>query len=206
MRLSLRVPETTRARFTTPGQYVPLQVGQARGYFAIASGPGEPELEFLVKRGHAAADALAGSQVGDVVELGEVSGKGFPLEASKGRDLVLVATGTGSAPMRAVLSVVSARRGDWGSVVFVHGVRTVDDAGWHDDAHRWRDANIDWRLVVSQVRPDHRGLTGHVQTHLGALGHPRATAFLCGQKEMTDEVTRQLVAMGLPPAQVFLNV
>ncbi|MBX7096387.1 MAG: NAD-binding oxidoreductase [Myxococcaceae bacterium] len=190
--------------FTTPGQYTQLKVSGAMGYFAIASAPGLPELEFLVKRGSTVGEALARCQVGDMVEVGPIAGKGFPLEHARGRDLLLVATGTGSAPMHSVLEVLRARREEVNAVTFLHGVRTPADAEWMAERD-WRAARIDWRIVVSRPPPFWTGRVGRVQDHLAGIGHDLTTAFLCGQKMMVAEATGALVAQGVPATRVFLN-
>lgn len=74
--------------YTTPGQYLQIRVPSGGGgaikpaFMAVASPPGAgARFEFLVKSvPGTTAERLCGLRDGDVVELGAVMGKGFPLE------------------------------------------------------------------------------------------------------------------------------
>ena len=75
-----------------PGQVAVLSVArEAPAYFAFAGAPEDRELEVLVKRKVGASDVLFDMQRGEKIELLEVAGHGFDLEAQKGKDLVFVA-------------------------------------------------------------------------------------------------------------------
>src|SRR5205823_14987329 len=68
------------------GQYVKLALGDAVGFFAIASAPGDGHrFEFLIKSGSTLSDALSALPPGARVRISEPSGKGFPLEKARGR-------------------------------------------------------------------------------------------------------------------------
>ena len=112
-----------------PGQVALLQPGELRpGYFAFASAPDDAELEFLVMRtSDPASQALYELRPGERVRLAGVVGRGFPLDAHAGRDLVFVAMGTGVAPLRSALRHVTGRRADFGQIVVLYGARTPED-------------------------------------------------------------------------------
>ncbi|KAG6477947.1 hypothetical protein ZIOFF_061379 [Zingiber officinale] len=92
--------------FTSPGQYLQLRVPDAKKpvFLAIASPPyfavSRGEFQFLVKRfPGSTADLLCGLERGDVVELSEVMGRGFPIERISSPDafptVLIFATGSG---------------------------------------------------------------------------------------------------------------
>src|SRR5436305_14431814 len=84
-----------------PGQVAALRVADEEpAYFAFAGAPDDRELEILVKRTIGTSVALFDMREGDEIELLGVVGHGFDLERMRGRDLVLVAMGTGVAPLR----------------------------------------------------------------------------------------------------------
>ncbi|HXL81958.1 MAG TPA: hypothetical protein VN951_13865, partial [Pyrinomonadaceae bacterium] len=111
-----------------PGQVAVLSVGdEAPAYFAFASAPEDRELEVLVKRKEGASDLIFEMQRGQKLELLEVAGHGFDLDAQKGNDLVFVAMGTGVAPLRSALRHVLNRKKEFGQLVVLYGARTPDD-------------------------------------------------------------------------------
>jgi CDP-4-dehydro-6-deoxyglucose reductase len=128
------------------------------------------------------------------------------LRLARDRSLVLVATGTGFAPIRAVLEAIAAERHAYGQVHALVGLHAAHEVSWAGDAPRWASLGIHVHAVVSRPDPSWSGLTGHVQAHLSSLPVDDAVAFLCGQAEMVETVSEALAARGLPPERVFLNL
>lgn len=207
--LHLEVPREVAASHAIPGQYVKLSPASGgEGFFAIASGPASKEdrITLLIKLGGAVADAIAGLPAGAAVRVTAAQGKGFPIERAAGRDLVLVATGSGISPIRSVIEAVVARRADFGKVSLYCGARTPAAFAYREEWEAWRAAGIDVFPVVSRPQDSGwTGLTGYVQTHLQGVHMSTALAFLCGQKGMVEAVRKALAEQGMSPEAVFLN-
>jgi NAD(P)H-flavin reductase len=193
-----------------PGQVALLEVDKAgRAYFAIASAPEDDELEFLVKLSEEPASrAVYEMGPGDRVQLVELAGHGFNLEALKGRDLVFVAMGTGVAPLRSALRSVLRRAEDFGQVVVLYGVRTPEDFCYRDEIEAWRAAGVELRQVVS--RPggyEWAGSIGYVQSLLDnvlpILSDP--VALVCGSQEMIEQTRDRLHEMGFESGRILTN-
>ena len=144
-----------------PGQVAVLSVAsEVPAYFAFAGAPEDRELEVLVKRKVGASDVLFDMLRGEKIELLEVAGHGFDLEAQQGKDLVFVAMGTGVAPLRSALRHVLKRKNDFGELVVLYGARTPDDFCYRDETEGWKDAGVELRQVIS--KPDgHRLVRAH---------------------------------------------
>ncbi|KAG8058915.1 hypothetical protein GUJ93_ZPchr0002g25483 [Zizania palustris] len=100
------------ASYTAPGQYLLLRVpGEDElkpAFMAIASPPGGAAFEFLIKAlPGTTAEKLCGLRDGDVVELGAIMGKGFPIDRitppDEAQTVLLFATGTGISPIRSLI-------------------------------------------------------------------------------------------------------
>src|SRR2546421_13079870 len=161
------------AHATHDVQFIPGQVGVLRvadeepAYFAFAGAPEDPELEILVKRTIGASVALFDMKEGEHVELIGVVGHGFDLERMRDRDLVLVAMGTGVAPLRSALRHVLQQRDQFGKLVVLYGARTPDDFCYRDETDGWEDAGVELRQVISRPGDhDWSGPTGYVQSLL----------------------------------------
>jgi NAD(P)H-flavin reductase len=191
-----------------PGQYVRLGLdGVGEGLFALASGPhrGRNRFELLVKDGPPLANALARLQKGDRLRVSLPQGKGFPLGAAHGKNVLLVATGSGISPIRSALEVISSDRASYGAVTLYFGARTPGAFPYAGELAAWEKNGIRVCRVVSQPHGSGwTGLTGYVQAHLPAVAED-TVAFLSGQKAMVQAVTELLVKQGLPRARVFLN-
>jgi NAD(P)H-flavin reductase len=207
VRLFLEVPAEVRASFVAPGQYLHLKVGSAHGPFAPACAPQAPgPLEVLFKTGTVLTDALAALMPGARVQATRATGHGFPLEKAKGRPLLLVASGTGQAPMRSVIESVRRDRRAFGKVTLLLGVRSYEHLAYASEHAAWEADGIDVNVTLSQGASTWKGRTGWVQSHLPQGNLEDTVAFVVGQRQMVDDVKATLTGRGLPRGQVFLNV
>ncbi|MDQ5844822.1 MAG: hypothetical protein M3539_05950 [Acidobacteriota bacterium] len=192
-----------------PGQVAVLLVeGEAPAYFAFASAPEDQELEVLVKQKLGASNLIFDMQPGEKIELLDVAGYGFDLDAQKGKDLVFVAMGTGVAPLRSALRHVLKRKDEFGQFVVLYGARTPDDFCFRDETQSWEDAGVELRQVVS--RPDGHdwsGPTGYVQSLLDHVlpDLKSPVALICGSPEMMEQTRDRLQQMGFAPEEILTN-
>jgi NAD(P)H-flavin reductase len=194
-----------------PGQVASLGVGGGRAsYYAFASAPEDEQLEFLVKRTGASGNSQQLYELGegDRMELVGVAGRGFPLDAHEGKDLIFVAMGTGVAPLRSTLRHALGRADRFGQLIVLYGARTPEDFCYRDETAQWQAAGVELRQVVS--RPDGyewAGQTGYVQSLLDnvlpTLSSP--VALVCGSREMIEHTSNRLGEMGLPPEAILTN-
>ena len=193
----------------TPGQVAILRVAdQEPAYFAFASAPEDRDLEVLVKQKVGASSVIYNMCVGEEIELAGVVGHGFNLDAMKGRDLVLVAMGTGVAPLRSALRHALKRKHEFGQCVVLYGARTPEDFCYRDETDAWEDAGVELRQVIS--RPDGHdwsGPTGYVQSLLdNVLPNLSApVALICGSREMIEQTRERLGKMGFKPDEILTN-
>lgn len=192
-----------------PGQVAVVSVAaEVPAYFAFAGAPEDRELEVLVKRKVGASDVLFDMQRGEKIELLEVAGHGFDLEAQQSKDLVFVAMGTGVAPLRSALRHVLKRKNDFGELVVLYGARTPDDFCYRDETEGWKDAGVELRQVISKPDGhDWSGPTGYVQSLLDhvlpELKSP--VALICGSLAMMEQTRDRLEKMGFQANDVLTN-
>ncbi len=208
-RLRLRLPEPL---VYYPGQFVELEIpgrpGEWRAY-SIANRD-ERELEFIVKR------LSAGAFSGQVDRLGPgapLTLRG-PFGASYLREgqapVLLVATGSGLAPLRAMLHSVAQER-DTRPILFYYGARTRADLPVESELESLcaELPHLDYRPCLSQPSPAcaWEGRTGRV-TQAIQREVPDASpydAYLCGAPEMCDAVGRLLEAKGIDEGHLFFD-
>lgn len=206
--LTLEMPLEVERSFTLPGQYLDLGIdGHPPRPYAIASAPGTGRLfEFLVRRGFPLADAITGLHKGDAVTASLARGPGFPMDDVKGKNLLLVATGTGAAPMRAVIHTVGLQRENFGDVTFYFGGRHGKDFAFEHEWPRWASHKVKLVRTISETDAQWAGLRGFVQDHFEQSPLENAAAFVVGSNPMVLAVTAELVKRGMPRNQVFLNL
>lgn len=192
-----------------PGQVAVLSVpNEAPAYFAFASAPEDNELEVLVKQKVGASNVIYDMAPGQRIELLEVVGNGFALDAQKDKDLVFVAMGTGVAPLRSALRHVLKRKAEYGQLVVLYGARTPDDFCYRDETDGWEAAGVELRQVIS--RPDGHdwsGPTGYVQSLLDHVlpDLKSPIALICGSLQMMEQTRERLGQMGFKPEEILSN-
>lgn len=204
------------ASFTAPGQYVVVRAGgvdgQAdppAGYFALASRPGDPEVTLLVKDGPGAAAGLLALRPGDRAEMSSAMGQGYPVQAQRGKDILLFAVGSGISPIRSLLWWLAAHRGDYASITLFHGARTRAHLAFQGEVAAWQAEGVEVVRVLSQEAPEGGPgwARGYVQEALAQ--HPidpaRTVVYVCGMPDMVAGVTAALAQVGVGAEAVFQN-
>ncbi|MBI3832003.1 MAG: NAD-binding oxidoreductase [Planctomycetes bacterium] len=203
-------PAELLAAYTSPGQYMQIREGEGKpGFFAIACGPGQDRIEFLIKRGSPLADAIAAKRAGEHLSISAPAGKGYPMAEARGRDVVLFAAGSGIAPLRAVIHAMLKDRGAFKRVRLFYGARSAEAFAFAEEIEAWGSAGIEVTRACSQ--PGAQGWTGscgHVQDAFRAARlelDSGACVFACGMKGMVEGVKAACEACGVPAARVFQN-
>ena len=184
-----------------PGQWVslvlPLPEGEVRRAYSIASPPAsEPCFELAVThvRGGPGSTYLHTLAAG--AELRAIGPQGFFTRPADGPPSLMVATGTGLAPIRSMIRAAVAARSR-SPMWLLFGVREEADILWRDELERLAETEPSMRVEVTLSRPGPgwRGRSGYVQTHvrelwaeLTALGAGPPHAFVCGLEKMVGAV------------------
>ncbi len=178
------------------GQWVHVHLDTAKGpekrAYSIASDPRAELLELAVTRVDegSVSPVLCDLPVGREVTIDGPHGFFTRDEAALSAPSLFVATGTGLAPLRSMLSELLEAPHPPCTLLF--GCRTEADILWRDELEGWARAHRDFRLEVTLSRPDAswQGRSGYVQTHVPelarALGEPHV--FICGLNRMVSEV------------------
>jgi NAD(P)H-flavin reductase len=193
-----------------PGQYLMFQApsdDKARP-MAIASAPGVSPLVLLFKAEGEREAALRALGPGDTVSCTAPAGPGYPVDKLGGElpggALLLVATGTALAPIKACLDVLLDKGALPAATTLCVGARRKRELAFQSDLDRYREAGVDVNVIYSQPES---GEGGHVQALLqDAPASPADTVvFSCGQPAMMDEVEAACEGHGVPRAQMFRN-
>jgi NAD(P)H-flavin reductase len=200
------------ARHRHPGQVVRVRApGASPGIFALANAPSKGrQAELLLRRGQPIADAIvAAAEPGAFLETSHPEGPGFSIEAAKGRDVLLLATGSGITSIRALMQHLIEQRAEFGRIRLLYGHRLANDFAYQREHAAWEQAAIEVLLYVSRAGSDWSGRRGHIQDALrdtAWAGHLHDTvAYLSGRPEMISSAKEQLSAHGVPPGQIHLN-
>ena len=203
------VPEVERLDFR-PGQFVslshPIQGRVITRAYSIASLPNGNRFELCLNR---VEDGLFSPHLFSMAPGESVSMKG-PLGTFVWREPVkpsiLVATGTGIAPFRSMLQEELPRDHD-APVTLIFGARYPHGLLYREEFEEMARQYPRFTFRPTVTRPDNSwtGRTGRVQVHLTeALGGRRGfDVYICGLKEMVDDVRTLLKGLGFDRKQII---
>ena len=209
-----------------PGQFVQVHFKYADGTatrrsYSLATvhdhalGPGEQvEIAVSYVPGGAATALFEGLEMGDSIEASGPFGRFCLMPADANRRYLLIATGTGVTPYRAMLPQLERLIAERGvEVVLLFGARTPQELLYGDEFRAFADTHPGFRFVPcfsrelpapgsTQAHADVRH--GYVQQFLEAFAPDPATdiAYLCGNPNMVDACFELLKERGLPVPQI----
>ena len=207
----LALPPALAARHVLPGQVVKVGTAAGDGYFALATAPGGAgHAELLVKRGGKVADLVASALPGGTLLVTEPFGRGFPVEAALGRDVLLFAAGTGIAPIRALLQALLRRRDEVNRLTLFYGQRHGSEFAYTGEHLAWERRGVRVVLCPSAADDAWEGVRGRVQEvartlDFGGARLDEAAAYVCGMSTMVTDVRETLARAGLAPDRVHVN-
>lgn len=210
--IRLQLPPALAAQHGVPGQVVKVRAGPGEGFFAIASAP-DPggRAELLIKRGGPVADAaIVAARPGADLAVTAPFGRGFPLEAALGHDVLLFAAGSGIAPIRALLQALLRRRDEVDRIVLFYGQRRGADFAYRGEHLAWERRGVRVVLCPSAVEDAWDGVRGRVlevarTLDFGGARLPEAATFVSGMTAMVADVKETLARAGVPATRVHLN-
>ncbi|MGW4487885.1 2Fe-2S iron-sulfur cluster-binding protein [Amycolatopsis sp. NPDC004368] len=207
--LDLRFPIGRRAPFRA-GQFLEVQLpGDEPRPYSLANPPHHNDavqLHVRTEPGGRFSEHLVGAlQPGDTLDVETPFGE-FVLDEGES-PILLLATGTGFAPIQSIVLDLIARR----STRPVHlywGARTEEDLYFAELPRKWaaRQSWFSYTPVLSRPHKGWSGATGHVQ-HAALADHPELAAhrtYACGSEAMTTAAHDLLTARAGLPTESFL--
>lgn len=209
LRVVLRLPPTANFRFLA-GQYIDVTSpgGVKRSYSLASDAAHTHKLELQIRRvdqGQFSAYWFEQAQFNDLLRFNGPLGTFF-MRPLAGLDLVFLATGTGIAPIQAMLQQLTrlAEAERPASVTLYWGGRQAQDLYW-DPLPEW--PSLRYVPVLSRGDADWAGARGHVQDVMLASqpGLTNTVVYACGSEQMIHAAQQQLVAAGLPLKRFFFD-
>jgi NAD(P)H-flavin reductase len=192
-----------------PGQFMMVYVFGVGEVPISVSGPPDRRgpVVLTVRAVGAVTEAICASEAGAVLGLRGPFGTTWPVGASAGADVVVVAGGIGLAPLRPVVLHALAHRPDFGEVVVLYGARTPEDLLYRSELESWRQGAV----VDVTVDAAEAGWTGNVGVVPKLLPGARfdaakAVAFVCGPEIMMRFTIEALLERGVPPERIQISL
>ena len=207
--------EARRAYAFEPGQISMVGVfGVGEVPISISSDPARPtHLAHTIRACGRVTNVIGQLKAGDRITLRGPLGRPWPVERSRGGDLVIVAGGVGLAPLRSAVYSALRHRGMYRRVLLLVGARDPDQMLFRRQLETWLgwsryQDQLEVHLTVDEANaswPHREGLVTSLFPHVG-IDPQATTVFTCGPEVVMRFALRDLSAMGIPDERLWLTM
>jgi ferredoxin-NADP reductase len=198
------------------GQHVDVRLTAEDGYqaqrsYSIASAPEDGRLALVVERledGEVSPYLTDELRVGDGLELRGPIGGWFTWEAKEGGPLLLVAGGSGIAPLMAMIRHRAAARSD-APTRLLYSSRSREETIYAGELDRLAAENGTLEVSHTLTRSQPVGWTGYSRRidremleEIAWTSEERPLAFVCGPTPLVESVATALVELGHDPNRI----
>ncbi|MBW8359985.1 MAG: 2Fe-2S iron-sulfur cluster binding domain-containing protein [Weeksellaceae bacterium] len=199
MELHLRTPPNMSFRYRS-GQYLNMIKGDFRRSYSIANSNSSPDLVFYIKNypeGRFSSYLFNEAKINDLLRVEGPLGTFF-LRNTQQQNIVLLATGTGIAPLIAILQDMDEDAPSFGkkNIFLFYGGRFVEDLFWKP---QFNNIEVHFYPILSRNTQEWNGERGYIQDVVITKGIDLADAvvYACGSENMILDAKKVLTANGL---------
>ena len=205
--LKLRFPPNQHIQFV-PGQYVNIIKGGVRRSYSIAGVSLAGEFLFVIrnhKNGQMSSYLFEHAKINDLCQVEGPYGTFYLRSTKNVKEVFFIVTGTGIAPVKAILEAMVAGHSFGGGVKYflIWGNRMPDEFIWYPAPM----FPIKFIPVLSRPNDNWTGKVGYVQDVLGDLIKDKAIRqfYLCGNLKMIDDVVAFVTHAGYSRKDCFVD-
>jgi CDP-4-dehydro-6-deoxyglucose reductase len=206
--VSLRLPPNSNFGYNS-GQYVNITKGSIKRSYSVANAYSESGLlTFLIKKyenGQMSNYWFEEAKENDLLRIEGPIGSFF-LRESEVENIIFLATGTGVAPVKAILESITESPNKLSNkkIWIIFGARNESDIFWQPNELN-EVSNLNYIPVLSRASEDWKGEKGYVQDILIKQNIPleNAQVYACGSNNMIESAKKVLIENGLNKKNFF---
>lgn len=207
VKVILRLPPTNQFKYNT-GQYINISKGITKRSYSIASSYKENiTLEFFIKKyenGLMSKYWFEEAKENDLLRIEGPLGSFFLRETFK-KNIIFLATGTGIAPVKAILEQIQATPEKYAEKVYwlFFGARYAEDIFWEPQSIELQ--NLHFIKALSREKTNFEGVKGYVQDAMiqENINFEDAQVYACGSNDMIQSAKKVCMEHGLPEKEFF---
>ena len=206
IKVVLRLPPNSNFNYNS-GQYINIIKGNLTRSYSIAnSSNSRNQLEFFIKKyqnGLMSKYWFEEAKINDLLRIDGPIGTFF-LRESKAKNIIFLATGTGVAPIKAILEGLEKAGKDYQNINLwvIVGARCKEDLFWEPNFDK---LNIKYIPTLSRQKNDWEGEKGYVQDIVlkRQIDLKNTQVYACGSNEMIQSAKKLLFENSLGENNFF---
>lgn len=190
-----------------PGQFFEVSIPKYGEAPISVSGIGKNTVDLTIRRVGKVTNEIFENYVGDRLFLRGPYGNGFDLDDYRGKELVIVAGGTGLSPVKGVVDYFAHHTKEAKKVTLIAGFKSPQDVLFRDDFAFW-EKNIEVILTVDTAPEGYLGPVGMVTKYIPELQltDMENTAFICvGPPVMIKFTVMEILKLGVPEDKIWVS-
>ena len=199
--------EYDKAKEVKPGQFFEVSIPKYGEAPISVSGIGENTVDLTIRRVGKVTNEVFERYIGDHLFLRGPYGNGFDIENYRGKELVVVAGGTGVSPVRGVIEYFSEHKEESIATTVIAGFKSPKDILFREDLKRW-EKNLNLILTLDNNQGDATYKEGLVTAYIPELelqDVKRAVAVVVGPPAMMKFSVMGLLQRGFQEENIWIS-
>ena len=197
--------------FKFGGQFFEITVfGMGEIAISIPFSPSQRDtFDFCIKKAGKVTAAMHEMKVGDKVALRGPFGKGFPYEKLKGRDLIIVGSGVGIAPVRTTIVRVLENIKEFGRVVIIASAMSYEGLIYKDDLIEWsKIPGVEVFYALSNPTDKVDAHVGYINDLLPTLdvNYKNVSSIICASPRRIKALAKDLLVLGMKGTDIYTSL
>lgn len=204
------VEYTFRMEFTKevkPGQFFEVSIPKYGEAPISVSGIGDGTVDLTIRCVGKVTNEIFETYVGEQLYLRGPYGNGFDLAHYKGKELVVIAGGTGLSPVKGVVDYFAKHPAEAKKVTLIAGFKSPDDVLFRED-FAWWEKQIEVIQTVDNAPDGYLGSIGMVTKYIPdlQLADIENTAFICvGPPVMIKFTVMEILKLQVPEKNIWVS-
>lgn len=190
-----------------PGQFFEVSLPKYGEAPISVSGIGDGTVDLTIRKVGKVTNEIFENYIGDHLFLRGPYGNGFDIDQYKGKELIIVAGGTGVSPVKGIIDYFAAHHKEAQKVTVIAGFKSPKDMLFKNEVKVWAD-NLDLILTVDDNLGDDSFQTGLVTKYIPELSidyMDQVEAIVVGPPVMMKFSVQELLKKGLKEEQIWVS-